>query len=528
MNAKTLALGGIALALTLAFPAWAQEGFGFGEAASPAASASAAANAGESKPAAGLSALKTGGKLEYGMATFLPPSADTSLLGGATGRIDLEARGSSVDAVIKLKLNELTLSEHPADVLDEAYLRIYMGALSLEGGLLKISWGKADSQGPLDILNPFDFTDLTVTDTRERKLAQAMLHASLALGSYSKLEAVFIPGFTANRYAWEGAWTPKAISTQKAAAYGMFYHGEHPTANGGMGDGLYASYYSAAWSAAFSAAYAQYLAASLDAKTAGAMASSAATAAASANAGQIAAQADAAAAARVAGLLDYPDTKTLDYAQGGLRFTTSLGRVDLGLQYFYGFLPSPAASADPAKLAANGYRIPVAYNRYHQAGADFAAVILGFNLRAEAAANITSDLGGKDPDVYNPSAAWALGFDRDLFAGINLNLQYSGSYRLFDDGVGAAAYDIESGSDRTRTRVTAVVSQRLFKDALEWQVSGLYGIEDADFLVRPDISLIVGDSRLDLCAGLFGGNEDGEMGQFYKLDYLQLSFSYQF
>jgi hypothetical protein len=62
------------------------------------------------------------------------------------------------------------------------------------------------------------------------------------------------------------------------------------------------------------------------------------------------------------------------------------------------------------------------YNHYHLIGADWAQVIAGFNLRAEVAAKLTSDLDDDDGSVYNPSLAWSLGFDRDLFAGISLTL----------------------------------------------------------------------------------------------------------
>lgn len=51
-------------------------------------------------------------------------------------------------------------------------------------------------------------------------------------------------------------------------------------------------------------------------------------------------------------LLAYPDMTSLENAQGGARFTTTLGgRVDLGAQYFYGYLPTPAVAADPSSRA---------------------------------------------------------------------------------------------------------------------------------------------------------------------------------
>ena len=40
-----------------------------------------------------------------------------------------------------------------------------------------MAWGKADSQGPLDVLNPVDLTNLTVAETLDRKIAVPMLLA---------------------------------------------------------------------------------------------------------------------------------------------------------------------------------------------------------------------------------------------------------------------------------------------------------------------------------------------------------------
>jgi hypothetical protein len=39
-----------------------------------------------------------------------------------------------------------------------------------------------------------------------------------------------------------------------------------------------------------------------------------------------------------------PDTSTLNYAQAGTRFTTTIGPSDIGLQYYYGRLTSPAVT----------------------------------------------------------------------------------------------------------------------------------------------------------------------------------------
>jgi len=93
----------------------------------------------------------------------------------------------------------------------------------------------------------------------------------------------------------------------------------------------------------------------------------------------------------------------------------------------------------------------------------------------EAALNITEDLDGDKPDVYNPSFAWSLGFDRDLFWGINLNAQCNETVRLFDGEIkDPPAFDIESGSAVTATTLTAALSKKFLRDELELKAAVKY------------------------------------------------------
>jgi hypothetical protein len=526
-KAKAIACAALLGALLLASTE-AQESFGFGD---------EAGGAGPAAPGSGASGARVGGSARFDLLSFYGSAdalADTALDGAAFSRLDLDAKGGSAEAVLRLKVSKAILSGSPEGLLDEAFARAFIGPAMIEGGLIKLPWGKADSRGPLNVLNPMDLTDLTVTDEKEQRIAQPMLHGSISFGGFTKLEAAFLPGFEGDRYAWDGRWTQKAILAQKAQAYGMFYYGTTPASNSGRGDGLYNSYYQTAWSTAYAAAYAAAIAGlgpnpiSADAiQAASATAAGLATAACSSNAASIAAQAAAAADDRVAGLLDYPDTGTLAYAQGGLRLTTKAGPIDLGLQYFNGFLPRPAANADPAAAAANGYRVPISYNRYQQAGADFAAVLAGFNLRGEFAANITEDLEGDDPLVYNPNLAFSFGLDHGLPAGFSLNLQYAGTYRLKDEGI-SSPYDLEYGADAYASNLTAVLSESLFKDALKLEATVLWEIGDEDFLVIPSATYAAGDAELKLSAGIFGGDAKGPLGQYADSSYVKASIAYKF
>jgi hypothetical protein len=249
-------------------------------------------------------------------------------------------------------------------------------------------------------------------------------------------------------------------------------------------------------------------------------------------------------------LLSGPETDTLDYAQAGLRFTTTVGPVDIGAQYYYGRLPKPAVGmtgfsasmpgvlyalssaidTDAVDAALMGLVPPViGYNAYHQIGVDYAQVIAGFNLRAEFAANITEDTAGDDGDVYNPHLAWSLGFDRYLWWGINLNIQGNGTIRLLDDKVNSdPMLDLEAESPVSATRITTILSKKFLRDELEFRAAALWGIEDKDFLIMPALIWTKESISFEVSAGIFGGDKGGQFGQYHKNSFLKMGMTYTF
>ena len=222
-----------------------------------------------------------------------------------------------------------------------------------------------------------------------------------------------------------------------------------------------------------------------------------------------------------------PDTSKLDYGQAGLRFTTGLGGIDLGLQYFYGYLTTPAYDMNPASIAAAAGKIPVIWNRYHQVGLDAAAVLAGFNIRLEAGANLTEDSAGNDPLVYNPAIVWAAGFDRTLFAGVDLNLQAMGKVRLFHDQI-VSPLDVEYNTDVTTTQIAGLLARSFARETVKIELLGLLGAEKLDYMIEPGIVFIVGDAEIALRGRYFGGDVAGDLGQFHDSSYVRLSATYKF
>ncbi|MDR2483525.1 MAG: hypothetical protein LBD08_07855, partial [Treponema sp.] len=438
-------LGGgapLLLCFFLSLPLCAQDGFGFGDSEETAAP----------PPALSVSGEAHAELIWYGDSFSSAEKAGNLTLGNIfSGKIGLKAAASNAEGVINLKLRpDFT---NPASIvsLDEAYVRAFWGAFDLEAGLRKLTWGKADSFGPLDVINPADYTGLT--DILDRKLPRPLLHGSYRLGSFSRVEAVFVPWFEADRYAEAGRWAPLELTDLPAGIEGGI-RSLFPILNSPQAEQMIR------WP--------------------------------------------------VFSTRDYtPDTSTLGYAQGGLRFTSTAGPVDFGIQYYSGCLTRPtvtvkgldtfqaridetmqaymawqAAQTDEAKAAfeaardraANSLTPDVAYNRYHQIGVDYAQALGGFNLRAELAAILTEDLAGTDGAVKNPSLGWSAGFDRPLIFGISLNLQGSGSIRLLHDQIsGNRAADAEAGTSMTSSRMTGVLSKKLLRDELEIKTTVIWG-----------------------------------------------------
>jgi hypothetical protein len=218
---------------------------------------------------------------------------------------------------------------------------------------------------------------------------------------------------------------------------------------------------------------------------------------------------------------------TLDYAQLGARFTTTIGSADLGAQYFFGRMYQPATKFTFDDSGPTG--IAIDYNRYHQIGVDYAQVFAGFNIRAELAANITEDLSGDDGDIYNPSIAWSLGFDRDLVWGINLNLQCNESIRLLNDEVSDdQLLDTEAGKDMTSTLITAAISKKFLRDELEVKATAVWEVENNAALIMPAIVWAKNDVALELSGGIFAGSDEGLFGQFHDNSFIRVGLKYTF
>ncbi|MCL2126927.1 MAG: hypothetical protein FWH38_01620 [Treponema sp.] len=378
-----------------------------------------------------------------------------------SGKLNFSAETSFAEGAINLKLAP---SASPV-AIDEAYVRGFFGGFDITAGMRKITWGKADSLGPLDVVNPLDYSQIFIemadnVSLMGVKIARPLVHAAFRFGNFSKIEGVFVPWFQPHRIPRTGIWAASQMEMLILAdSFGI--------------------------------------------------------------------------------VVGEPDTGTLEYAQAGLRYTTTVGGADIGAQYYYGRLPQPSVGISfiPSSLIP---LVDILYNPYHQIGLDYAQVLFGFNTRAEFAANITEDLEGDNGSIYNPSVLWSFGFDRDLFLNVNLNLQINESIRMRHDKLAgkfdmdnplsilSGNFDIEGGSELTATRLTASLSRKFLRDELELRAALVWGMEDRDCAFLPALIWSKNDIRFALSGCFFTGNSDGQLGQYRDNNFLKIALAYTF
>jgi len=461
--------------------------------------------------------VKVGGEIavEFSPYTHDLDKQTISFKDMVSGKLNLKAAGENVEAYAAFNLNAESIGElwnenpllndptYTPLIIDEAFLRGYIGPVTLEAGLRKLTWGKADSLGPLDVINPLDYTDLrNITDIQAVKIARPLFHVSWDMDGFSKIEGVFIPNFTGHRFAQEGRWAPAQYAAMKE------------TVETGIRNRALQRY--PQFALLMQAMYPQIADNFPDLSP------------------------------------EYPDMSTLKSFQSGLRFTTTIGPADIGVQYFYGNLfrpdfsitgvddflddlvwgnypPDPLLNPNFPYSGNSGLLSPrLKYNRYHQIGLDYAQVLFTLNVRAEAALHLTEDRQGDDRSVRNPFIGWSLGFDRDLFWGINVNIQCNETIRLFNNKVKDNPVDCEAGADVTATRITLRLSKKFFRDELESAVTCIWGIEDLDCYIIPALTWTVGGMSAELSAGIFTGKESGELGQYWENSFVRACLKYSF
>ena len=355
--------------------------------------------------------------------------------------------------------------------IDEAYVQALTGPVVFGGGIKKINWGRANFLSVLDIVNPKDYSKPYEFYPEKIKKASPVFFLSAYLPKEMKLEFAYLPVFEADEFALAGRWEKNTFANIEQ---------ELPfSANKTLVEAKKKLFSQQALK-----------------------------------------------------------TKTFDYAQGGLRYSLTIGGThDLGFQYFTGFLHEPnfkskhkPSAPTEAEFTQVFDKAELIYNRCHQIGADYEAMFGQFTVQAEFAANITADLKGNNPDIYNPNLAWNLGILYALPKNINLRLQAAETVRLLNSGINQdkLSLDTEKGSPITDSRLLFSIAQTLVRGSLEWKLNAIVEIEDADFMINPELSWLIGTIDFDLGLGFFGGKKNGKLGRYPSNHFIKMSIGYEF
>ena len=399
------------------------------------------------------------------------------------GKIELAYEGSKTEADVKFAFNKDVIADYPFDIIDEMTLRAYLGNFVLEGGKMKVVWGKGDKLHVLDNFNANDYTDFIIPDYIDRRIAEPMVRLvwnapkDVGIVNSLRVEGVYAPFMTADRYG-SGMWQPAEMSALKAkmtkAATQIISNASTPQEQTKM------------------LSHANSLSNNL-----------------------------------------YPNLYRLKYGQAGVRATATLGTWDVGLSYYTG--RSKKASVNAAKLrsyvetylktgnAAEGDKF-IDYDRLHVFGAEGAKTFGGFNFRAEAAYTMTNDVAGTDAAVRNNSLGWVFGFDKDLpLDNLNVNVQTIGTYVINNGGVrdnGALDVDYNANGSYTNDKIVVNISDSWNHEKIKAELS-----------VMPQITWNVADSFDIIASGLFihaFDKDKSEFPAFRRNSFAQLGMKYTF
>lgn len=412
-------------------------------------------------------------------------------------RLNFTYKGSVGDVEAKLKVNERILKDNPEDVIDELTLRAYLGDFVVEGGKMKLVWGKGDKVHVLDNFNSDDYSDFIFPDYIERRIAVPMIHVAYNGLMNARFEFAYSPYMTGTRYASSGPWVPErtlisayknANAMAKAKANSMGHTYSEPTLG------------------AFLTSYGGSKATDLYGFS----------------------------------KHNLPDTRTLKYGQFGLRATGTVGSFDWGASYFYGRMKDSSIHTEElVKMLLNAGSSAhetvgqlYDYDRMQVFGLEGATVVGGFNFRAELGYFLTDDVDGDDPTVHNNSLQWVFGFDRDLpWNNLNFNIQTQGKYILHGDDVKKNIADVDYNGEKAwvQNRIILDITDSWMHEKLKPELKLVWNVEMKDVVVMPSVSYQLMEGLDVSLAGLYiYSGDNGQFADFKDNSFVQVGAVYKF
>lgn len=195
-------------------------------------------------------------------------------------------------------------------------------------------------------------------------------------------------------------------------------------------------------------------------------------------------------------------------SQFALRLERTGGAIDWSLSHFRGVDLSP--DLGPGRLT---------HHRIKVFGADLAANLGRFGLRAEAAYTRTQDPDGRDPAVKNPFVFVVVGVDRTLREQLNVNLQYLFRFveRVTPVGeVGSVAHQqatLSSQTQRFQHGASLRIANTWLRETLTAELAAAGYVQPWGLTLNPKVTYLASDRwKVLFGAEVFRGSRSSVFG----------------
>ncbi|MBI3628543.1 MAG: hypothetical protein HY217_02980 [Candidatus Rokubacteria bacterium] len=190
--------------------------------------------------------------------------------------------------------------------------------------------------------------------------------------------------------------------------------------------------------------------------------------------------------------------------------------VDWSVSYFDGFDLSPDAGL--GLVTPSSVEVLLRHHQIRVIGADAAATVGRYGLRAEAAYTFTEDARGDRPDVKNPFFFLVLGGDRTFIEYLNINVQYftrviygfRSPFEVQNALQRALAIQqavVTNQLDQVQHGISLRVSYKWFHETLEAELASALSLTRLDYTLRPKVTYALTDRwKAIVGADVFGGD----------------------
>lgn len=194
---------------------------------------------------------------------------------------------------------------------------------------------------------------------------------------------------------------------------------------------------------------------------------------------------------------DREPAAALRNAQGGARFSATVGRADWSVSAFRGIEPFGLFAATPSGVVRE-------YPRFTMVGADFETVRGQWGIRGEAAAFLRDSFQGPASYTSGKSYDAGLGIDRK-----------AGDYRISGSAL------VHREPSRTDLSLVLAADRAFAREKYSLRVFGVYGATEGSGFLRGIVTAkLTDDFALEGSAGWFAGAGRDLVGRFADRDFL--------